>query len=84
MAKLVNFVRQESAVGLALLRPVRRRALRISLAVGTILAIINHGDTIFWGSISQSDAIRIAVTYVVPYCVSTLSSVMAIRELQTV
>ena len=61
-------------------RLVIKRATRISLVVGTILAIINHGDRIMFGDISLEAAFKILLTYCVPYSVSTYSSVLAIRE----
>lgn len=61
-------------------RLVVRRATRIALIVGTILALINHGDRMFWGSFDFASAFKILLTYFVPYSVSTYSSVLAIRE----
>lgn len=57
-----------------------RRALRIALIVGVVLAAINHGGRILHLDIDLSTAIRIAVTFCVPYVVSTYSSVLSIRE----
>lgn len=59
---------------------VVRRAGIMSAIVGTILGLINHGDAIVLGTIGPADIIRVAVTYLVPYTVSTVSSVLAIRE----
>ncbi len=65
---------------LAARRDVVRRALRIALIVGTLLVGINHGDRIFSGSVEERDLLKMFITYFVPYGVSTVSSVMAIRE----
>ena len=59
---------------------VVRRALKIALIVGVLLAVINHGDKLITLNLSIGDCARIALTFCVPYSVSTLSSVMAIRE----
>lgn len=59
---------------------VRRRAVRVGLVVGTVLALINHGDRLFSASMDRGAWLRICLTYVVPYCVSTWASVQAIRE----
>lgn len=59
---------------------VVKRAAKIAMIVGVILAAINHGDAILAGALTSSDAIKILVTFCVPYCVSTYSSVLAIRE----
>jgi hypothetical protein len=48
---------------------VVRRAIRIAMVVGTLLIVINHGDALLHGSL-------------VPYSVSTVSSVSVLRELR--
>jgi hypothetical protein len=55
------------------------RALKLAVVVGTILAVINHGDKVLALALSSADALKIGVTYFVPYCVSTISSVGALR-----
>jgi len=49
------------------------RATRLALVVGPILVLINQGDTIFSGT--QPDWLKVVLTFVVPYCVSTWTSV---------
>jgi len=56
------------------------RAIKISAIVGLILAVINHGDKLITLSLTSIDLIKILLTFGVPYCVSTFSSVLAIRE----
>jgi hypothetical protein len=56
---------------------VVRRALKFSLVVGSILGAINHGDEIVAGAIDGRRLAKLVVTYLVPYTVSTLSSVGA-------
>lgn len=58
-----------------------RRALKYALVVGTILLGINHGDALLRGEVNRARALRMALTVLVPYVVSTLSSVGAIRQL---
>ena len=65
---------------LATSKPVVKRAARIALVVGTILAIINHGDRMLFGGFSLEALLKILLSYCVPYSVSTYSSVLAIRE----
>ena len=60
---------------------VLKRSLKVSVFVGTILMLINHGDKILNGTIEMDILIKIAVTYCVPFCVSTYSSVAARRSL---
>ena len=59
---------------------VVRRAGKIALVVGVVLAMINHGDKILSFTLSPTDLGKIALTFCVPYCVSTYSSVLAIKE----
>ena len=64
-----------------ILRPaVVRRAAVMALIVGHVLAAINHGDKIVTGTLTTPDMLKIALTFLVPYTVSSVSSVMAIRE----
>lgn len=59
---------------------VMRRAAKIALVVGVVLAAINHGDRILSGTLDNGGLFKILLTFCVPYCVSTYSSVLAIRE----
>ena len=65
---------------LAFSLPIRRRALRFVVIVGAVLITINHGDALLHGDIDGTRLARILLTRVVPYVVSTVSSVAAIRE----
>ncbi|HVG08396.1 MAG TPA: nitrate/nitrite transporter NrtS [Thermoanaerobaculia bacterium] len=67
---------------LAFSGPVRRRALRIMAVVGAILITINHGDAILHGDVDGARLARILLTLAVPYVVSTVSSVAAMREMR--
>jgi hypothetical protein len=56
-------------------RGIVRRSLILAAIVGTILNIINQGDALFAGA--PLVAWKIALTYVVPYCVATYGAVTA-------
>ena len=58
------------------------RALKMASIVGIVLAIINHGDHILLGTMTVTNWIKVLVTFCVPFCVSTISSVLAIRREQ--
>ena len=60
------------------------RALKMASIVGVILAIINHGDHILLGSMTVTNWIKVLITFCVPFCVSTISSVLAIRREQNI
>jgi len=53
-------------------------ALKSSLIVGTVLALINHSPAIFNLTLSTQNVAQIVLTYLVPYGVSTYSSIKAI------
>lgn len=55
------------------------RALTYAVVVGAVLITINHGDAILRGEVDGSRLARMVLTMFVPYVVSTLSSVGAIR-----
>lgn len=57
--------------------PVVRRAVASALVVGPLLTAINHGDAIISGDISGGRLLKIALTVIVPFAVSTCSSVHA-------
>lgn len=64
-------------------RPVVRKAVLSSLIVGTVLVAINHGDALISGQIDGMRIFKIVLTMIVPYLVSTVSSVstmIAIRR----
>ena len=59
---------------------VVNRALKYAIIVGTILILINHGDSLLAGNLTPIGLLKIGLTFMVPYFVSTCSSVGAIRE----
>lgn len=65
---------------LAASRPVVVRALKYAVGVGAILVAINHGDALLAGEVDGARLTRMGLTVLVPYCVSTASSVGALRE----
>ncbi len=59
---------------------VVRRACSYALVVGAILICINHGDALLRGELDSRRLFKMVLTVFVPYAVSTLSSVGALRE----
>ncbi|MGH9867210.1 MAG: nitrate/nitrite transporter NrtS [Candidatus Polarisedimenticolia bacterium] len=59
---------------------VVRRALKYAVIVGTVLIAINHGDAILHGTLDTGRLLRMGLTVMVPYIVSTLSSVEAMSR----
>ena len=70
---------QDSWITLALQPATIRRALMYAVIVGSILLTINHGDAILRGDLPSDRLARMGLTVLVPYVVSTLSSVGALR-----
>jgi len=58
-----------------------RRAFMTSVIVGIILISINHGPAIFDGDITRTRLFQMALTLLVPYTVSMVSSVATRREM---
>jgi len=67
-------------LAIAMQESIRKRAIRIAVVVGSILALINHGDALLSGQMTVAAWIKVVLTFVVPYCVSTFASVQAIRQ----
>ena len=65
---------------LALSAPVMRRALKYAIVVGAILVTINHGEALIHRQVGAGRLIQMGLTVLVPYIVSTLSSVEAMRS----
>jgi hypothetical protein len=57
--------------------PVVKRATVMTVVVGSILTVINHAPAIVHGRLTRLDVAEICLTLIVPYTVSTISSVAA-------
>ena len=68
------------ALELALEGRVVRRALGFAAVVGAILVAINHADALLSGDVDGRRMLKMGLTVLVPYCVSTLSSVGALLD----
>jgi hypothetical protein len=64
---------------LALRCDVVTRALRYAGVVGVVLVTINHGPALLAGDVSPGRVFQIALTFCVPYAVTTFASVQAVR-----
>ena len=63
-------------------RSIVKRGLKFAVIVGCILIAINHGDAILRGDVEATRIARMALTVLVPYCVSVFSSITAIRRME--
>jgi hypothetical protein len=60
------------------------RGLKIASIVGIILAAINHGDHLLLGTMTFTNWVKVLITFCVPFCVSTISSALAIKREQNI
>ena len=67
---------------IALQTGVYKRALKTSVFVGTLLVIINQGGDILDYGFLPETCLKIFLTYLIPYCVSTYASIGVIRDSQ--
>ncbi len=58
------------------------RSLKVSVLVGTVLALVNHYDQLLSGSISPTGLSQILVTYAVPYCVATFGAASQAAQME--
>jgi hypothetical protein len=68
------------AWALACQSDVVRRALLFAATVGPVLVAINHADAILAGDLDTRRWLKMGLTVTVPYAVSTISSVLALRH----
>lgn len=61
---------------------VVRRALTYAVVVGAILITINHGDAILQGEVTPGRLLKMGLTVMVPYLVSTFSSVGTLLQVR--
>ena len=69
-----------SFLAVALRPDIVRRSLGYAVGVGAVLIAINEGDSLLAGEVSTGQLVKMLLTICVPYCVSTASSVGAIRS----
>ena len=57
-----------------------KRSAIVAFIVGTILALINHGDVIFSGQLTPGCWVKMIATCLVPYTVSSVTAVLTAFE----
>ena len=63
-------------------RSIVLRACKYAVVVGAVLITINHGDALVAGELDLRRLLKMGLTVLVPYVVSTLSSVGATLALR--
>jgi hypothetical protein len=59
-----------------------KRASLTALIVGTILILINHGNSILKSDVDVTRVLQMCLTVIVPYIVSTVSSVSTLLSME--
>lgn len=67
----VEWSTPREALGLFLRGATLRTGLRVALVVGTVLSLVNQGQTIADGAATVSTWVRVGVNYLVPFLVSS-------------
>ena len=60
--------------------PMLRRSATVAVVVGTILTILNQGDSLFAGQWTNALYWKIPLTYCVPFLVATYGALAAARR----
>jgi hypothetical protein len=71
---------KRSIIAYCLERDTLLFAMKLALVVGTILALINHGQAIISGHFTFDQLLPMLITYCVPFSVSMYSQVQGKRE----
>ncbi len=61
-------------------RPTLVFSLKMALVVGTLLAVINHGQAIFTGHFTSDRLLPMLLTYCVPFAVAMYSQIQGKRQ----
>lgn len=56
------------------------RTVRIALVVGSVLFVINQLDVVLSGRAGAGTYLKVALTYLVPFCVSNYGILIATRR----
>jgi hypothetical protein len=68
------------ALAVVLYRPHLRKTLWIAVVVGTVLFAINQLDVVLRGAATSVVWLKVALTYLVPFCVSNTGVLIASRR----
>lgn len=78
--RAVTWSRPAEAVWLFLSGRTARAAIPVALVVGTILSAVNQGHLVLAGDVGAATWVRIAVNYLVPFCVASIGFLAACRS----
>jgi hypothetical protein len=69
-----------SLIAYCLERPTLLFSIKMALVVGTLLAVINHGQAIFTGHFTCDRLLPMLLTYCVPFAVAMYSQIQGKRQ----
>lgn len=75
----VSWSRPSQAVALFVRGRTARTATPVAVVVGTVLSAVNQGDVVLAGAAGFGTWVRIAVNYLVPFCVASVGFLTACR-----
>jgi len=78
MSAIQQTIEQALNISTAITKKQIKTAVIISIVVGTILTLINQGEAFF--DAAELNWFKVILTYIVPFCVSLYSSVLAKME----
>ena len=81
--RLATWQTPREAVRLFLRGVTVRTASKVAAVVGTVLSLVNQGDTIASGNATATTWVRIGVNYLVPFLVSSYGFLAACRAPST-
>src|SRR5215470_19525310 len=71
---------QHPFIAYCLERPTLLFSIRMTLVVGTLLAVINHGQAIVTGHFTSDRLLSLLLTYCVPFSVAMYSQIQGKRQ----
>lgn len=80
--RTATWSRPSEAVWWFLCGRTARTAAPVALIVGTILSAVNQGHLVLAGDIGPATWVRIAVNFLVPFCVASIGYLAARRSQQ--
>jgi hypothetical protein len=69
-----------SLIAYCLERPTLLFSIKMALVVGTLLAVINHGQAIITGHFTSDRLLPMLLTYCVPFAVAMYSQIQGKRQ----
>jgi len=71
---------QRPLIAYCLERPTLLFSIKMALVVGTLLAVINHGQAIVTGHFTSDRLLPLLLTYCVPFAVAMYSQIQGKRQ----